>query len=86
MICHGIPGPKKLKDGDSLNIDVTVSLDGSCPGTDAAEVPAGSTVYYCYTVTNLGGDTPPTQDVWDDLIYLSRDRFLDGVGCLVSES
>jgi len=28
VVCHGIPGPKKLKDGDSLNIDVTVILDG----------------------------------------------------------
>ncbi|MFQ5564580.1 MAG: type I methionyl aminopeptidase [Parvularculaceae bacterium] len=28
VICHGIPGPKALKDGDILNIDVTVILDG----------------------------------------------------------
>lgn len=28
VICHGIPGPKKLKNGDALNIDVTVILDG----------------------------------------------------------
>ncbi|MGC6530110.1 MAG: type I methionyl aminopeptidase [Candidatus Puniceispirillaceae bacterium] len=28
VICHGIPGPKKLVDGDILNIDVTVILDG----------------------------------------------------------
>jgi len=28
VVCHGIPGPKRLKDGDSLNIDVTVILDG----------------------------------------------------------
>ncbi len=28
VICHGIPGPKKLKDGDIVNIDVTVILDG----------------------------------------------------------
>ena len=28
VICHGIPGDKKLKDGDTLNIDVTVILDG----------------------------------------------------------
>lgn len=28
VICHGIPGPKRLRDGDSLNIDVTVILDG----------------------------------------------------------
>ncbi len=28
VVCHGIPGPKKLADGDILNIDVTVILDG----------------------------------------------------------
>lgn len=28
VVCHGIPGPKALKDGDVLNIDVTVILDG----------------------------------------------------------
>ena len=27
-VCHGIPGPKKLKNGDVLNIDVTVIRDG----------------------------------------------------------
>lgn len=28
VVCHGIPGSKKLKDGDILNIDVTVIVDG----------------------------------------------------------
>lgn len=28
VVCHGIPGPKTLRDGDILNIDVTVILDG----------------------------------------------------------
>jgi methionyl aminopeptidase len=28
VICHGIPGPKKLKAGDCLNIDITVIKDG----------------------------------------------------------
>ena len=28
VICHGIPGDKQLKDGDSVNIDVTVIKDG----------------------------------------------------------
>lgn len=28
VVCHGIPSDKKLKDGDILNIDVTVILDG----------------------------------------------------------
>ena len=28
VVCHGIPGPKPLRDGDILNIDVTLILDG----------------------------------------------------------
>jgi len=28
VVCHGIPGPKKLVKGDIINIDVTVILDG----------------------------------------------------------
>lgn len=28
VVCHGIPGPKPLKDGDIVNIDVTPILDG----------------------------------------------------------
>jgi methionyl aminopeptidase len=28
VVCHGIPGPKRLQDGDILNIDVTVIVDG----------------------------------------------------------
>lgn len=28
VVCHGIPGDKKIKDGDILNIDITVIKDG----------------------------------------------------------
>jgi methionyl aminopeptidase len=28
VVCHGIPGDRKLKDGDIINIDVTVIKDG----------------------------------------------------------
>jgi methionyl aminopeptidase len=28
VVCHGIPGPKKLHQGDILNVDVTVILEG----------------------------------------------------------
>ena len=28
VVCHGIPGEKKLKDGDIINIDITVIKDG----------------------------------------------------------
>lgn len=28
VVCHGIPGPKKLRPGDIINIDITVIKDG----------------------------------------------------------
>ncbi len=28
VVCHGIPGPRALRDGDIINIDVTLVLDG----------------------------------------------------------
>jgi methionyl aminopeptidase len=28
VVCHGIPGPRKLKNGDIVNVDVTVLKDG----------------------------------------------------------
>ncbi|MFW0777659.1 MAG: type I methionyl aminopeptidase [Rickettsiales bacterium] len=28
VVCHGIPGDQKLKDGDIVNVDVTVIVDG----------------------------------------------------------
>lgn len=28
QVCHGIPGPRKLKDGDIVNLDVTVLKEG----------------------------------------------------------
>ena len=28
VVCHGIPGERALKEGDILNIDITVTLDG----------------------------------------------------------
>ncbi len=28
VVCHGIPGPKKLQDGDIVNVDVTSIVDG----------------------------------------------------------
>jgi hypothetical protein len=38
---------------------------------------AGQTFRVDYTVVNNGGNTPSDQRVWNDLIYLSKDRFLD---------
>ena len=37
----------------------------------------GQEIQVSYTVTNLGGDTVGGQHEWKDLVYLSRDEFLD---------
>ena len=41
VVCHGIPGEKKLKDGDILNIDVTCILDGWYGDTSRMYVAGG---------------------------------------------
>jgi len=45
VVCHGIPGAKTLKDGDILNIDVTVIVDGWFGDTSrmyvAGKLPSG---------------------------------------------
>jgi methionyl aminopeptidase len=49
VICHGIPGPRELKDGDIVNVDITSILDGyyadanqtyciGTPGEDAQKI------------------------------------------------
>ena len=44
VVCHGIPGPKTLKKGDSLNIDVTVIKDGFLKPSDICQ---GKYAQYC---------------------------------------
>ena len=41
------------------------------------KVLAGQAFSVAYTVHNAGGQTPSDQSSWNDLIYLSKDRFLD---------
>ena len=43
VVCHGIPGEKRLADGDMLNIDVTVIVDG-WHGDTSRMFPAGDKV------------------------------------------
>ncbi|MCM8597201.1 MAG: putative Ig domain-containing protein, partial [Candidatus Accumulibacter sp.] len=42
-----------------------------------ANVLAGQTFTVHWQVVNAGGDTPGDQSAWNDLVFLSRDRFLD---------
>jgi uncharacterized repeat protein (TIGR01451 family) len=49
----------------NVDIDVTVSTTGSCPGVDSTAVPAGTTVTYCYKITNNGDDVLSDVNVVD---------------------
>ncbi len=40
VVIHGVPGPRRLQEGDVVSIDVAVSLDGYV-GDNAATVPVG---------------------------------------------
>ncbi len=45
--------------------------------TAPTSVVAGQNFTVTYQVINAGGDTPGDQSSWNDLVYLSKDRFLD---------
>ena len=69
--------------GSATSSSFTMTVSGSAvPGgsTSFAGSATGTVVSLnvgSYTVTNQGGDAPPTMQVWDDQVYLSRDKFLD---------
>jgi len=51
----------------SISLVKTVGTDPAvCAATSAISVTAGTTVYYCYTVTNTGGVTFETHNLTDD--------------------
>lgn len=49
-----------------LNLDVTLSEDGLCPGSDSLSVSAGELVDACYTLTNDGDTALYDVAVYDD--------------------
>ncbi|MAT65358.1 MAG: type I methionyl aminopeptidase [Gammaproteobacteria bacterium] len=60
QICHGIPGDRKLKNGDILNIDITVIKDGYHGDTSRMfcigepSVQAGRLIRVCYDAMRTG--------------------------------
>ncbi|MCB0964828.1 MAG: DUF4214 domain-containing protein [Acidimicrobiales bacterium] len=50
----------------SITLDKTVGTTDACAATDEISVAAGTTVYYCYTVTNEGSFSAWVHDLEDD--------------------
>ena len=65
VVCHGIPGPRPLREGDIINIDVTVVVDGGWHG-DTSRM---------YGV----GDVPPRARRLVDVTYEALQRGLQQV-------
>ncbi|HET6719725.1 MAG TPA: CARDB domain-containing protein, partial [Rhodocyclaceae bacterium] len=62
----------------ALPITLATPPDLQVASVDApTSVLAGQNFTVNYRVTNAGGKTPSDQTTWNDLVYLSRDRFLD---------
>ncbi len=85
VVCHGIPGPKKLADGDILNIDITTILDGWHGDTSRmflvgkVGVQAKKLVDATYEAMMLGiGEVKPGQTVGD--IGHAIQTFAEGLG------
>lgn len=54
---------------EALALTKTVgTTPGVCAATSTISVPSGTTVYYCYTVTNVGTTTASTHSLVDDQI------------------
>jgi hypothetical protein len=64
-----VPVELTVEGEPSIVITKTVGLDpGVCAATDSLTVAAGSTVYYCYEVTNTGSISLTLHDLDDDLL------------------
>lgn len=50
-----------------ITLDVTLSTDGSCGAVDEISVSPHATVYYCYTVENIGNMMLPTHVISDSV-------------------
>jgi methionyl aminopeptidase len=88
VICHGIPGDKKLNEGDTLNIDVTVIVDGWHGDTSrmffAGKVPARARRLsdITYQALTLGIEAAQPGNTLGDIGHVIQ-TFAEGVRCSV---
>ena len=79
VICHGIPGPQVLKEGDIINVDVTTILDGYYGDT--------SEMFY---VGEVDADAEKLVDVtresmWRGILEVAPGKRLGDIGAAIYE-
>lgn len=79
VVCHGVPGPRELGDGDIINIDVTTIVDGWFG--DTSEM---------FTVGEIGDDARALVDatrraMWRGIQEVAPGKTLGDIGAAIGE-
>jgi methionine aminopeptidase type I len=79
VVCHGIPGDKKLKAGDAINIDVTVIKDGF-HGDTSRMFFVGSPTIQAQRLSDIAFES-----MWLGIRELAPGKYLGDVGAAVQK-
>ncbi len=79
VVCHGIPGERKLKAGDAVNIDVTVIKDGF-HGDTSRMFFAGQSGIQARRLSDVAFD-----GMWLGIEELAAGKFLGDVGAVIQQ-
>ncbi len=79
VVCHGIPGERKLKTGDAVNIDVTVIKDGF-HGDTSRMFFAGKSGIQARRLSEVAFD-----GMWLGIGELAAGKFLGDVGAVIQQ-
>ena len=77
VVCHGIPGDKKLKSGDAVNIDITVIKDGF-HGDTSRMFFAGKPTIQAQRLSQIASES-----MWRGIEELAAGKHLGDVGAAV---
>jgi methionine aminopeptidase type I len=79
VVCHGIPGEKKLKAGDAINIDITVIKDGF-HGDTSRMFFVGTPTIQAQRLSDIAYES-----MWSGIRELAPGKFLGDVGAAVQK-
>ena len=79
VVCHGIPGDKKLKAGDAINIDITVIKDGF-HGDTSRMFFVGTPTIQAQRLSDIAFES-----MWSGIRELAPGKFLGDVGAAVQK-